>query len=40
MRHVVTLFVAISCITSQTAASQTRSGGPAPLSRLSVLAQC
>ena len=26
MRHVVALFVAISCITSQAAASQTRSG--------------
>ena len=29
MRHVVMLFVAISCITSEIAASQTRSGGPA-----------
>ena len=29
MRHVVTLFVAISCITSETAAFQSRSGGPA-----------
>ena len=29
MRHGVTLFVAISCITSETAASQDLSGGPA-----------
>ena len=29
MRHVFTLFAAISCITSQAAASQTRSGGAA-----------
>ncbi len=29
MRHVVTLLVAISCITFETAASQTRSSGPA-----------
>jgi hypothetical protein len=29
MRYVVTLLVAISCITSQAAASQTRSDGPA-----------
>jgi hypothetical protein len=29
MRRAVTLFVAISCITSQAGASQTRSGGPA-----------
>ncbi len=29
MRHVVTLVVAISCITSETAASQTPSGSPA-----------
>lgn len=29
MRHLVTLFVAISCITSQAGASQTRSSGPA-----------
>jgi hypothetical protein len=33
MRHVFTLFVAISCITSQAAASQTRSGGPAAAQR-------
>ena len=29
MRHVFTLVVAISCITAQAAAAQTRSGGPA-----------
>ena len=29
MRHVFTLFAAISCITSQAAASETRSGAPA-----------
>ena len=40
MRHVFTLFVAISCITSETAASETRSGGPQPVRRLSGLAQC
>jgi hypothetical protein len=29
MRHAVTLFVALSCVTSQGSASQTRSGDPA-----------